>query len=202
MADIPWDGNVLWKHHQAYIRRDISSPKKLKGNTVRNRELADFFGNEATDHFWEELSVLEIYPDVNGATIDLAKFKDDLPSFARSLVNAIQSLLDSDKVSDNAQRSDKFKEELRQRFLQSPYRDVHEALFDLSGRLAHVWLAGKGDYGVRTAHKDHTRRSQSLDKPQPMQPSGLEGGGKGKRGDHILKAMATLAKAGIQNASA
>ena len=155
VADIPWDGNVLWKHHQAYIRRDISSPKKLKGNTVRNRELADFFGNEATDHFWEELSVLEIYPDVNGATIDLAKFKDDLPSFARSLVNAIQILLDSDKVSDNAQRSDKFKEELRQRFLQSPYRDVHEALFDLSGRLAHVWLAGKGDYGVRTAHKDH-----------------------------------------------
>ena len=45
-----------------------------------------FFGEEATKRFWEELYVWNIYAEVNGATIDLAEFKDDLPSFARSLV--------------------------------------------------------------------------------------------------------------------
>ena len=162
VADIPWDGNVLWKQHQAYIRQNISSPNKLNVNTERNRVLADFFGKEATARFWEELSVLEICAGEDDTTIDLAKFKDDLPSFARSLVNAIQILLDSDKVSVNAQRPDKFKEELRQQFLQSPYRDVHKALFDLSDRLAHVWLDGTRDYGVRTAHKGHRSNGVSL----------------------------------------
>ena len=162
VADIPWDGNVLWKQHQAYIRQNISSPNKLNVNTERNRVLADFFGKEATARFWEELSVLEICAGEDDTTIDLAKFKDDLPSFARSLVNAIQILLDSDKVSVNAQRPDKFKEELRQQFLQSPYRDVHKALFDLSDRLPYVWLDGTGDYGVRTAHKGHRSNGVSL----------------------------------------
>ena len=30
VADIAWDDNVLWKQHQAYIRRNISSHNKLK----------------------------------------------------------------------------------------------------------------------------------------------------------------------------
>ena len=37
VADIPWDGNFLWRQHQKYVRAHISAPSKLRVNVERNR---------------------------------------------------------------------------------------------------------------------------------------------------------------------
>ena len=156
VADIPWDGNFLWKQHQAYVTENISAQSKLKVNTEWNRNLSVFFGEEATHRFWEELALLGIYSGDNGASIDFAEFRGDLPSFAKSLVRAFEVLLESDNVSRNANRADAFADELRRPFLDSEYSEVHAALFQLAELRPFVWVQGQRDYGVRTAHKNHS----------------------------------------------
>lgn len=156
VADVPWDGNALWKQHQAYVLERISPLAKLQVRTERNRELAVFFGEELVQRFWEELAVWEIYAGANGADINLANFGDDLPSFAGSLVRALEILLDSDNVLRNTTpKPDKFRGKLRRPFLASPYHQVHRVLFGLAEAHPYVWIQGEGDYGVRTAHKNH-----------------------------------------------
>ena len=59
VADIPWDSSDLWKQHQEYVRRYISSPNKLEKQEL-NRGLADFFGEEATERFRDALADLGI----------------------------------------------------------------------------------------------------------------------------------------------
>ena len=156
VADIPWDGNFLWSQHQAYVNERISAQSKLYVSTDRSRNLSVFFGEEAAQNFWEELSVLGLYAEENGTSIDLAHFGGDLPSFARSLIRASEILLGSDNVSRNANRADKFAPELRQPFLRSEYREVHMALFGLAESRAYVWVQGQRDYAVRTAHTNHS----------------------------------------------
>ena len=162
VADIPWDGNFLWRQHQTYVRAHISAPSKLRVNTERNRGLAVFFGEEAAQNFWEELALLEIYEGENGTAIDFAEIKGDLPSFAESLVRAFEVLLDNDNVSRNANKADGFPAELRQPFLDSKYHEVHAVLFGLAERHAYAWVQGQRDYAVRTAHKNHSSSGVSL----------------------------------------
>ena len=155
VADIPWDGNFLWKQHQAYVTGHISAQSKLQVNTEWNRNLSVFFGEEVTQRFWEELALLGIYAGDNGASIDFAEFRGDLPSFTRALVRAFEVLLESESVSRNATRADSFADNLRRRFLDSEYSDVHSALFQLAEVHPFVWVEGKENYGVRTAHRNH-----------------------------------------------
>ena len=156
IADIPWDGNDLWKQHQAFVFERISPKEKLAVSHDYNRGLAVFFGQEPTERFWDAMAVLGIYAGENGAEVDLAEHNRDIPSFAKELVQAFEILIDSDNVSRNAVRSDKFPEELRQPFLNSPYHEVHASLFDLSRLFDFVWAQGQRDYGVRVAHKNHS----------------------------------------------
>ena len=72
------------------------------------------------------------------------------------LTSAVKILLGADQVSRNANRSDKFGGELRCRFLDSPHREIHQALFNLSRTFPYVWVEGKRDYGVRTAHESYS----------------------------------------------
>lgn len=162
VAAIPWDGSPLWEQHQVYVRERISAPAELPVKTERNRELDEFFGEELAQRFWEELAVWEIHAGANGADINLANFSDDLPSFAGSLVRALEILLDSDNVLHNSMRSDKFPEELRRPFLASPYHQVHRVLFGLAEVHPYVWIQGGGDYGVRTVNKKSRSKSVSL----------------------------------------
>ena len=155
VAAIPWDGNALWEQHQAYVRARISPLAKLQVRTERNRKLDEFFGEELAQRFWEELAVWEIYAGANGADINLANFSDDLPSFAGSLVRALEILLDSDNVARDKDPDDKFAKELRRPFLASPYRQVHAALFRLTQLHPYVWIEGVRDYGVRTILEDY-----------------------------------------------
>ena len=156
VAAIPWDGSPLWEQHQTYVQTRIAPPSKLRVSTERTREFAVFFGEAPVQRFWEALAVWEIYAGVNGADINLANFGDDLPSFAVSLVRAMEILLDSDNVVRNATpRPDKYRAELRRPFLASPYHQVHRVLFGLAEAHPYVWIQGEGDYGVRTAHKNH-----------------------------------------------
>ena len=55
-----------------------------------------------------------------------------------------------------ATRADRFGEEQRRRFLDSPHSEVHRALFDLARNLPYVWVKGKQDYGIRAAHKNYS----------------------------------------------
>ena len=156
VADISWDGNELWKQHQHYVCNTISSPTHLRVSTRRDRSLDEFFGEEATSRFWETLAGVGIFPRDNGADINLADFRENLSPLARCLVSALEKLIcDGCNVSNRSCKPDQFLEDLRRPFLNSPYEEIHAALFNLSKRFRHVWIKGDNNYGVRVAHKEH-----------------------------------------------
>ena len=151
VANIPWDGNELWKQHQAYVRQSISSLSELEAKKDMNRGFADFFGKEAAYRFSARLSELGI----TGTNITLSEFRGK-PDFTKSFTNAFEILLNAPNVSRNAIKVNKFPDEIRKRFLDSDYRQIHESIFNLSKRFNFVWMQGKQDYGVRIAHKNHS----------------------------------------------
>ncbi len=149
IADIPWDGNELWKQHQAYVHQEIASYRNLRSFVSRNRAFDDFFSPEAVESFWDALPFEGNKAADDGVTIDLAMLGND----PTPLVRAFEILIaDEENVSSRASKQDDFPDELRQCFKTSQFGDFHEALFALSGR-RHLWLAGKGDYGLRVAHR-------------------------------------------------
>ena len=151
IAAIPWDGNELWRQHQAYVRSTIACDEKLRRSAVRDRSLDEFFGGDCVDNFWQELSQLGIEPASGGDTaIDLADHVEDADRLARAFEILV---IEGDGVARGAVRKDNFGEDLRERYLESP---VHRALFGLSDRHSHVWLQGKQDYGLRVAHGRYT----------------------------------------------
>ena len=155
VARIPWDGNELWRQHQLYVYQHISSHEKLRVSGQWDRPLDSFFGGESTDAFWMALDEIGIgQSEGGGAVIELVEF-GDIRSLAARLAEAFEILIrDGEGVSHNANRSDSFDIDLRQQYLDSPFREVHEALFNLSERFSHVWLQGRRDYGVRVAHSN------------------------------------------------
>ncbi len=162
IADIPWDANDLWRQHQDFVVERISAREKLRVTPESNRELAYFFGEEPVERFWEAMGILGVSEGENGAEVDLSERGRDLPSFARELARAFEILINSDKVSWNAVKPDEFSEELRQPFLNSPYREVHATLFGLSQLFPFVWVKGGKSYGVRVAHKEKRSSGVSL----------------------------------------
>ena len=156
VAGISWDGNELWKQHQQHVRNTISSLSHLQVSTQRDRPLEKFFGEEATSRFWEALAGMGISPGDNGADINLADFRENLSSLKRCLVSALENLIcNGCNVSNRSCKPDQFLEDLRKPFLDSPYGEIHAALFNLSKRFCHVWIKGDNNYGVRVAHKEH-----------------------------------------------
>lgn len=154
VADIAWDGNDLWKQHQLYVYQHISSYRQLmSAQRQLNRGLTEFFDERDVERFRDRLAELGIQLGEDAKIIELSDFAD-VPTFARSFANTLAILLDSQNVSRNAKRSDR-SDELRQRFLDSPHREVHKALFDLADAHRFVWVRGERDYGVITAHNNH-----------------------------------------------
>ena len=150
IADIPWDGNELWKQHELYVYQRVSSYRDLIVSQRRlNRGLSDFFGEEATERFRSVLDGLGIQLSESGTTfIDLEKFKDG-PDFPSALADAFTILLDSEYVLRSYRQGNKFEDEQRHRFIGSRHGAVHEALFALESH-PYVWIDGKDNYGVRT----------------------------------------------------
>ena len=132
----------------------------LELSMERNMNLAQYFGEERTRMFWERLAALGVHAADTGV-VELAPFKNDLPAFANGLVEALEVLLESDRVSRYAE-TDSFMDQMRATFVESAYGEVHAALFALSGRFPYVWLEGWEDYMVRTAHKVHPSSGVSL----------------------------------------
>ena len=157
LADITWDENELWKQLQAYVQETISSQDKLSPKIRRDRQFAQFFGEDSAACFWEALAEQGILPtERKGAVIDLDEI-EDIPSFARLLVRALEDLIEeNDRIRHDARKEDSFEKKLRKQFLDSQYREVHAALFRLSEKYGAVWIEGEKNYGVRVAHKDHT----------------------------------------------
>ena len=160
VADIGWDGRELWEQHRSYIRERISSPGMLQ-IAQGTRSFHDFFG-EPADEFWMKLRDLGFEPTIKGVTVELSNCKSP-SSMAEELVRAFEILIrHGDGIARHAHRRDKFSEHERMRFLESTYREVHAALFDLSCRFSCVWVEGKRDYGIRVAHENHPRSGVSL----------------------------------------
>ena len=153
IADIPWDGNVLWQQHQTYVRQKISNNEQLENIMPRDRALDRFFAADAIKNFWIELPFIGNFDGKTGLVVDLGDHKDD---YSR-LVSAFELLIeDTEAVVREAKRQDRVSEGLTERFLGSEYGPSHRALFDLARRYDHVWLAGERDYGLRVAHKAHS----------------------------------------------
>ena len=153
IAAIPWNGNELWRQHQLYVYQHISSSKELHLSTTRDRSLDEFFNGECVDAFWKALSELGVESVDGGANIQLAQFKH-YPDFANRLAQSFQVLI-MEGTTDR-KKENEFSEEKRGRFLDSPHRKVHEALFALADRHSHVWVKGEKDYGIRVRHPSHS----------------------------------------------
>ena len=153
IAAIPWNGNELWRQHQSYVSDHISSKTKLHVSTTRDRSLDQFFGEEPVAAFWEALLDLGIESQSGGDTdINLEDFAHQ-SDFADRLAQSFEILI-MEGATDR-EKTNKFSEEKRGRFLGSRHRRVHEALFALADRHSHVWVQGSGDYGVRVRSKHY-----------------------------------------------
>ncbi len=153
IADIAWDSNELWNQHRAYVQQKIANHASLVSYVSRNRSFYDFFSETAVEEFMYALPVEGDQIPSTGVTIDLDNFHNDPESLSRAFEFLI---MDEDKVNQGAEKNDEFPEEARQRFLDSPYGDIHRAIFDLSTNNKHVWLSGIKDYGLRVAHRGHS----------------------------------------------
>ena len=154
VAAIPWDGNALWEQHRKYVCNHISAPKELH----RNRALDVFFGPEPAQTFMDALEQLEVQVDGLGADIDieLKNYKDRLPWLAEGLVKALHTLVNKgDGVSRNLRSPKKDTFRKHGQYCESPFSEVHKALFGLADRNANVWVRGTKNYGVVVAHKTY-----------------------------------------------
>lgn len=152
IADIAWDGNELWKQHRAYVHQRIADYGNLRSFVSRDRSFDRFFSEGAVEDFWAALPFqVEGTPNA-GVMIDLETVDLDPARLVRALEFLV---MDEENVSARSVRQDEFREELRQPFLDSKFGNIHRAIFDLPVRHGHVWLAGKGDYGLRVAHRGH-----------------------------------------------
>ena len=157
VADIPWDGGPVWRLFRKHIRDDIASDKKLSLAKLRNRSFDDFFGEEAAMRYWDELALIGVRPSETGAQLDLDRLKDD-PAV---LVRALEILVHASR-NTRSTRQDDFRTELHEPFLNSDWRTIHEAVFDMSQRFANVWLKGEKNYALRVPHPSRSGSSVSL----------------------------------------
>ena len=158
IADISWDGNEIWEQHREFVRNEISTETKLRSIQGGDRQFDTFFGEKSANRFREELAATGIVFDEDGARINLSSssISGDLSSFSKSLVRALETILkEGENVSTNAHIQNAFGEDLRRRFLDSGYGEVHSALFRFADQYDFVWIQGNDNYAVRVAHKNH-----------------------------------------------
>ena len=74
IADIPWDGGDICLQHQNHVKNIMASKEKLTFATQRNLLLREFFGDDASNLFWETLVELGVIPGPKGARIEIAGF--------------------------------------------------------------------------------------------------------------------------------
>ena len=102
IAGISWNGNELWRQHQLFVNKDISSHEKLHEklcvSMTRDRSLDEFFGEGPVQLFWEELSELGVHSSDGGADIDLAKHDGGRADALRQMALACACLLDGPDV--------------------------------------------------------------------------------------------------------
>ena len=158
VAELSWDGRDIWRDHQAYVRERIAPKAKLSSSVAGNRKFNTFFGEEASEAFWEALAELQVLPDETGARVEL----DSFAANPRALARAFEILIEDGDGVSRGNRSDRFLRELRERFLQATGGDIHAELFGLAARFPNVWIQGESDYGVRVAHERHPSTGVSL----------------------------------------
>lgn len=153
IADIAWDSNDLWNQHRAYVHQEIANQARLQSFASRDRSFDAFFSETAVEEFWDALPVEGDKMPNAGVIMDLDNFQNDPESLSRAFEFLV---MDEENVAQETERNDDFSEESRQRFLDSPYGDIHRAIFDLCANNKHVWLSGIKDYGLRVAHRRHS----------------------------------------------
>lgn len=140
--------DAIWQQHQDYVQRHISAPAKLERRLQTDRRFSDFFGEEASDAFWEAL--IDAGAEPAGDIVDLAMLENP-----RAFAAAFEHLFRSSNVDATTSRESTFSTELQEAFLTSEFGEFHRKLFTFGDRLSFVWLDGKRDYGLRVAHPQH-----------------------------------------------
>ena len=148
VADIDWDGGILWNEHRAFVREKMASETSRKLAVSRNRQFDAFFGQDATDRFREALMDKGVELTEAGAVLDLDVFLDDAGYLAR----AYELLIEASADVSGREKKNEFPTDLQDDFCRSdPFGEIHEALFELTRRHKHVWLRGTADYGLMVA---------------------------------------------------
>ena len=152
VADICWDGGILWSQHREYVRDIMASENSRKLAVSRNRRFDVFFGQDRTDRFREALMEKGVEVTEDGAVFDLDGFRDD-PGY---LARAYEFLIEANEDVSGKEKKNEFPKRLRDKFCASKeFGDIHRALFELTGKYEHVWLRGTSDYGLMVAHPKH-----------------------------------------------
>ena len=157
VAEIDWDRNPLWEQHREFVRSHMASREKLPTDELnQKRALPDILGEIPTRPLREFLEArdVEVWCPGEDIDIDLAQFEHELSSFTSGLCEVLRVMIEKgDGVNPSSHRTDKFHSHYK--FRNSPFREVHESLFELAMEYHHVWLQGTTDYGLRVAHKEH-----------------------------------------------
>ena len=149
IAEIDWDGRDIWRQHQAYVIKTIAPKCELEPHALHNQSFYEFFGTDLAGRFFEALQEMGVETGVTGAEIDLKRLGADPNSFTRVFEVHIYDGVGVAK----SEKSDRFTDDLRERFIESDYGEFHRALFNLSRRFGNVWVSGAKDYAIRVAHK-------------------------------------------------
>lgn len=161
VAEIGWDySNQLWQQHRVFVLKCISSYRKLKERSQRDRSFNVFFGDDAADEFWDGLNALGFKPSAGqGVKVALSEVKD-IPAFVatfEALISRGEGVL---QERSQRKKADKFSNMCK--FTKSDFGEIHEALFSLSRRFDWVWIEGKENYGIRVAHSAHRSSGVSI----------------------------------------
>ena len=161
VAEIGWDySNQLWQQHRVFVLKCISSHRKLKDRSQRDRAFNEFFGDVAADKFWEDMHQLGFTPSPGaGAEVCLSKV-NDIPAFVRAFATLIEQGEEIARGSNRGEKESPFKDPCNYRT--SEFGAVHEALFELAGRFDFVWIQGEKNYGIRVAHSSHPSSGVSI----------------------------------------
>ena len=153
LAAIPWTNGALWEQHREYVFKHISGPQARNVSTGApgTRTFEHFFGEQATGAFWSAMGEVGVARSVNGVTLEVQDF--DCRGLGLALKRAVGELTkQSPFVSREVHKQSKF--EHRSRFLDSPYGQLHHALFELDTAPC-IWVQGKENYGLRVAHENY-----------------------------------------------
>lgn len=143
ISSLEWNEvDDVWRQHQQYVRDHICAPPPP---SVPWGSLEQDFGWETMRDFWSAIEEAGIEA-IDGEII--LKPSDN----ADAIAGALKLLLTHESIRSAAKGTDNFPKELRAKFLDSPFENIHRRLFELPEEFGFIRISGRRNFGIRVPH--------------------------------------------------